>query len=163
MNRTKRLAFTSVAAAGAVAILFLGRSFPTGQPTFAALASLLIAAVALDCGTLWGLAAYTVSAIIAIFVVPGTATWLYAAFFGFYPPLKLLFERRFPKVLAWTAKYLVLCGAAVVLWLSVFRYNTSELPILGLILLMVFTVFDIGCTRLMAFYKAKISDRITRK
>jgi hypothetical protein len=159
MSNTKKLTFSAIMAAGAVLALLAARLIPTGEFALAAVASLFVAAAAIDCGAAWGLAAYAVSGGAALMLAPGAPTWLYVVFFGFYPVLKQIFEAGLPKVLGWAAKYLVLCASGVVLWWFLLDLDAGRLPLYAAGAAVVFAVYDVGYSRLIAFYKARISRK----
>ncbi|MDR0838241.1 MAG: hypothetical protein LBN99_01205 [Oscillospiraceae bacterium] len=156
MSRTKKLTFSGVMSAGAVVLLIVGRLMPTGQPGFAAVASLFAAAAAIECGELWGLAVWGVSGALALILLPGSASvWLYSAFFGYYPVVKLFAERRLPTVPAWIVKLAAYAVSATVITLVWRPYK----PIVAIVGAAAFVVFDIGYSKLIVFYRARISRK----
>ena len=153
--------------AGAVILLFLGHVIPTGQLGLAAVASLFVAAVVIDVGAVWAVGVWIAAALLGILIAPGSsASWMFALFFGPYPIVKLSSEKRFPKVGAWIAKFLVfyigLFTALIIAGVSA-RYITNHgtwvIPVALVVGGVVFVVFDIGYARLIEYYKLRISRK----
>ena len=153
--------------AGAVLFLFFGRLIPTGQLGFAAVASLFVAATVIDGGTIWSLGVWVAAAILGLLIAPGSsASWMFALFFGVYPIVKLLSEKRFPKVGAWIVKLLLLyIGLSLALIISgvyasfVSKYGTWVIFAAIIAGAAVFIVFDIGYARLIEYYRLRISRK----
>jgi hypothetical protein len=167
-------------AALAVAALALGRVLPTGQLAFAAAASLFTAATAARLGAAWGLGVWAAASAIALILLPGGGSgWLFALFFGYYPVVKLAAEKR-RRAAEWGIKLLSFAvGAAAALAVSKALGITVSIPVLGELttlgenagaarvlipsaLAAAFVVFDIGYSKLLAFYTERISAKIFR-
>ena len=150
--------------AGSVIILAVGSLLPTGELAMAGVASLFVAAAVLDCGALWGLAVYVVSAALTfLFASHNIATWYYAAFFGIYPVAKLFLERKLRRPVVWVAKWLAFCASGSVLWFFAPGIR-DRLPEqwywhawLAALLTVIFIVFDVGYSKLIKFYRARLS------
>ena len=157
-------------AAMTVALLYIASVFPTGQLGFVAVTSLFTIAVVIEAGLVYGILVYVCCAVLAFLIVPlKGAAILYALFFGYYAVIKSIAERMKTKALSWAFKEIVFLAALSVVWLvfrsvvfSPERAAMSTLPvyIAGLV---VFTVYDIGLTRLIGYYMARISPKINRK
>jgi hypothetical protein len=153
--------------AGALVILFIGRLIPTGQPGFAAVASLFVAAAVIDCGAAWGAGVWAASAALGFVVSPGSpSVWMYALFFGYYPIVKLIAEKRFPKAASWIAKLFVFyAGLTAALILAgvaagfLGRYGAWVIPAGIVAGTAVFVLFDIGYGRLIEYYRLRISRK----
>lgn len=154
-------------AAGAVVLLFIGRVMPTGQLGFAAVASLFVAAAVIDIGSIWGVGAWIASAVIGLIIAPGSSSsWMFALFFGHYPIVKLFSEKRLPNVGSWIAKFLVfyigLFSALIIAGVAagyVEKYGNWVIPVALIVGGAVFIVFDIGYSRLIEYYKLRISRK----
>ncbi|MDR1065461.1 MAG: hypothetical protein LBL25_03735, partial [Oscillospiraceae bacterium] len=175
----RRLSFSGIMAALAVAALALGRVLPTGQLAFAAAASLFTAATAARLGAAWGLGVWAAASGIALMLLPGGGSgWLFALFFGYYPVVKLAAEKRRRRAAEWGIKLLSFAvGAAAALAVSKALGITVSIPVLGELTMLgenagvarvlipsalaaAFIVFDIGYSKLLAFYTERISAKI---
>ena len=155
-NRTKKLAFSAIAAALAVVFLYVGALFDVLDLSAAALASLLVLWVMVEFGTRWALAVYAVASALALLLLPAKLpAVLFAGLFGYYPPLKALYERRLHGAFVWIAKVATLNAAAFLMILAV-RYVAAEALWFELLLLavanVVFVIYDVALTRLMRAY-----------
>jgi hypothetical protein len=164
----RKIALCGVCAAGAVVFLLITRISPTGKLALAAVASLFVAAAAIECGLRWGILTWIATA--ALGLALGGAIpelWLYAAFFGVYPVVKIFAERR-NKILAWLMKLALLAWAiaATVLWFPGVRPSVAanfNTVLLIALYAAAFTVFDIGYGKLMVFYRGRISPSARRQ
>jgi hypothetical protein len=156
----------------AAAVLAVGRVLPTGQLGFAAIASLFAAAAAVELGCGWGLGVWAVSSAAALLLLPGgSAGLLFAAFFGYYPVVKLLAERQRRRAAEWGIKLAgfglgaaAVYAAARLFGITLLGAAAGEklralLPLAAVAAVAVFVVFDIGCSKLLAFYMARLSRR----
>jgi hypothetical protein len=172
-NSTRAVARCGVCAGIAVAILLIARVAPRGQLALSALASLSVAAAAIECGLGWGILTWIASAVLGlIFGAAIPEIWLYAIFFGLYPVVKIFAERlgerhlrgRRGTIFAWAVKYafFLLAFAAMWLWLpaAIPAIASKRGLALALVLLTaVFAIFDIGYGKLMLFYRQRIYGR----
>lgn len=148
-------------------MLLLGRLLPTGQLGFAAVASLFVAAAVIDAGTLWGLAVWVIASLIALLISPdSSAGWMFAAFFGYYPVVKLVCEGRLPVRVAWCVKvivfYLGIAAAFAVLGFVtgyIEQYGSWIIPVAVVGGGVIFVIFDIGYSKLIDVYRARISKK----
>ena len=153
--------------AGALIFLFFGRIIPTGQLGFAAIASLFVAATVIDVGAAWSVGVWIAAAVLGLVIAPdSSASWMFALFFGAYPIVKLLSEKRFPKLGAWIAKFLIFyIGLFSALFIAgvlagyTDRYGNMIIPVALIGGGVVFVVFDIGYARLIEYYKLRISRK----
>ncbi len=162
----RRVAFTAVFTALAVAFMYIGCVLPTGQLGFLGLASLLGIAATVEFGLPGGLFVWLGGAILGLLILPSkTVAWLYAIFFGPYPAVKALSERR-GRAVEWCVK---LAFFNLALSLAVFalkatlvsfgslRFGTALLYILGNA---VFVLFDVAVSRAVVFYMNKLHPRL---
>lgn len=163
------MAFTAVFTALSTAFMYIASVFPTGQLGFLGLASLAGIAAVVEYGIAGGMFVYIGSAILGLLIVPSKAlVGLYAAFFGPYPVVKALAEKR-GRVIEWSLKIILfniaLSLAEFVLKMTIFdisgiKYGTALLYVLGNA---VFVVFDIAVSRAIGAYMAKIHPIIHSK
>ncbi len=164
----RRVAFTAVFTALAVAFMYIGCVLPTGQLGFLGLASLLGIAAVVEYGFPGGLFVWLGGAVLGLLVLPSkTVAWLYALFFGPYPVVKALSEKG-GRAVEWCVKMaffnlalslaIFALKATLVSFGSV-RFGTVLLYILGNV---VFVLFDIAVTRAVAFYMNKLHPRLRK-
>ena len=166
---TRRLTVSAMMTALGVVFLYLACIFPTGQLGFAAVASLFGVAAVVECGIPAGLMVYVGTSLLGLLLLPDKAmVYLFMIFFGLYPVVKSLIERLKKLAPEWALKLLVfnaaLCAArfllkGLALPEKVLSFHPVSVFVLGNL---VFILYDIGLTRLIAVYIARISKRIRR-
>ena len=157
-------------AALTVVFLYLASVFPTGQLGFVAVASLFTIAVVIEAGIKYAALVYVSCAILAFLIIPlKGAALLYTLFFGYYPIVKSFAERLKKPLWAWIVKEAVFIAALTAVWF-LFRtliFSGRYLELSPLIVyiggIAVFTLYDIGLSRLIGYYIYKISPKIKRK
>jgi len=143
---------------------------PTGQLGVLAAASLFGVAAVVEGGIPAGAAVYGGSSLLGFLLVPNkNAVLLYLLFFGYYPILKAWAEKRKSRMAEWLIKLAVVNAALAVIFFAV-SVVFIDLSKLGgsyaaafLLCNAVFILFDIGVSRLTAFYVTRISGRIRRR
>jgi hypothetical protein len=167
-DRTRGLTRGAALLALTVAFQYAARALPTGQLGFLAASSLFTAAAVIEGGYLTGLLVYLGgSALGALFASGTPVIWLYALFFGYYPIVKSLAERvkRGTAILAWAIKLAVFNAAVTavyyILTFAVFglQFHTILIYLAGNA---AFALFDIGLSKLIGFYVARISKNIRK-
>ena len=177
---TRKLTLAALFSALAVVMLYVATLWPTGQLGLAAVASLFVVAAVIESGLVSGLSVYIVSSLIAFLIVPNKApVILFVLFFGYYPILKSLIEKRMKLVWQIIAKLAVFNISSTVagyflmeLMLAsindengrVFTAFNSviEQVIIYVIGSLVFLLFDYGMTKLIWFYINRISKNIPK-
>lgn len=157
-------------AALTVVFLYLASVFPTGQLGFVAVASLFTIAVVIEAGIKHAALVYISCAVLAFLLIPlKGAALLYTLFFGYYPIVKSFAERLKKPLWSWIVKEAVFVAALTVVWF-LFRtliFSGRYLELSPLIVYIggvaVFTLYDIGLSRLIGYYIYKISPKIKRK
>jgi hypothetical protein len=167
-KRVKNLSYTAMAAALGTSVLFLAGALPTAKIALVGLAGLLGAAIRMRCGLPWGIAAYAVTALLSLLLVPQKAvSVLYAVFLGYYPVIKSSLERLSSKVLRWLLKLLIF-NAALALLAAIGRAvlvldlpaDRRLLPVLLLGGNAAFVVYDLALTQLILFYLRRLGEKI---
>ena len=157
-------------AALTVAFLYLASVFPTGQLGIIAVASLFTVAVVIEAGIKHSVLLYAACAILSFLLIPlkGVAL-LYTLFFGYYPIVKSLAERMKRPLYSWILKEVVFLAALSVVWFLfrnlIFTDAVLEISpiIVYLVGIAVFTLYDIGLSKLIGYYIFRISPKIKRK
>lgn len=107
MSQSAKTAMGSMITALSVVILV-----PTALEVFVyalpAFAGMLVMFSIVELDKKWAAGIYAAVSLISLFIVPNKeAAILYAAFFGYYPILKAIFESRLPKWLEYVLKFTV--------------------------------------------------------
>lgn len=169
-KKTKIITLSAVFTALSVVFLYLASVMPTGQLGFSALASLCGVCVVIETGIGGGLGVFAATSILGFLLIPEkTYMLLYVCFFGYYPVVKLLFERFRSPVLGWVCKLAVFAAALTVL-LFAFRLTLFDVSFLSgrrwllyIVLGAVFVVFDLGVTQVIGYYRVKISPHLGKR
>ena len=174
MKKSFKIALGGIITAFSVIIILLG-NIPMGEyigPTFA---GVILAWAVIELGTVSSLWVFAGASILA-FLLSGNKepVLLYALFFGYFPILKDVLQRRVRfRFLRWIIKFLVFNAAMViayVLLIYVFRLPIEEMQGLGkytaLILLaggnILMVVVDFCIEKLSVLYRLKWQKRIRR-
>ena len=168
-GRARKVTISAVMTAMAVTFLFLANILPSGRLGIVAASSLFVTAAVIEAGIGAGVFVFVGSGILAAVILPDkTAVLLFALFFGYYPLIKSLSERLKKKFLTWALKVVLFNGALTIVWL-VFRqllFDADTVTMNTLIIYalgnLVFVLFDIGLTRLISLYIARISKNIEK-
>ena len=169
---TKKLSVSALAAAIAVALLCISAVMPTGKLAFAAVAGIGTAAVLIECGAVWSLLCFASAALLGALLAPDKASAaMYIVFFGYYPLVKGLIEKkRFPIALEWVLKLLVF-NAAFALIFAMWKLGFVQvgfekgyaIPILVAAGNFLFAVYDYGFSKLIGFYIRRVSRHIKKR
>lgn len=167
MKKTKKLTITALLAALSVMVLYLGSIIPSGQLGFAAIGCVLGIVAVIQCGMAWAAGLYVVCSLLALLLLPNkTTAILYAAFFGYYPLIKSLAEHIPHRVLEWCVKLALfnasLCALMFLFTVSFLPESVEQFPQWAIILVLnvVFILFDIGLSRLISLYMARLHKHI---
>ena len=165
MKRTKKLAFSAMAAALAVVLLLLAGVTPSGRLALAALAGLTSAAVVIHCGMGWAWGTWLVAGALGLLLAPvKLPAAAYAGFLGWYPVAKSLFERPKCRVWEWAMKLAACCAALAALWWGGQAFLPEELPVSAPLLaaaaLGVFVLYDLCLSRMIVWYILRIERKI---
>ncbi len=168
MKNTKKLSFAAIIAALAVVILYIAAVLPSAKLALSAVAGIFIAAVLIECGWISALCSFAAASVIALLLLPQRfPAVMFLLFFGYYPLVKSLAEKRKSRVAEWLIKLAVFNIAAAALGTGLISgfFTGLELPSVPLWLIWlaanaVFVVFDFGFSALIAFYLRAIHSKI---
>ena len=163
-TQTRALSLTALSVAGAVVVLYLGTLLPTMRLSMAGVAAIFTAVCVIEGGLRYGTLCFIAVSILGLLIVPDRILALvYIACFGAYPLVKSIAEQRKSIVLSWIIKL-----ATFALVFTLCTTILSEL-ILGAIMpegwgylvffgvgLIAFIAYDIGMSKLIGFYLARI-------
>lgn len=122
MNYSLRLAFCSVIAALGVTVMILTAILPGMTYALPALAGILLIAIVSEVGTGWAFSVYAVEAVLSVLLAANVEAVLsFLLFFGYYPILKAVLEKRIHGKFSQAVVKLLVFNASALLefWLSV--------------------------------------------
>ena len=166
-KKSRFIAVCAMLAALSVAVLYIASVSPTGRLGIVAASSLLGIAAVIEATVKGGCAVYVVTALLGFLIVPEkSAPLLYTLFFGYYPIIKSIAENRKSRALEWLIK-LLSANAALTAILLLFSglvrdflgLDWGMLPIYA-VFNVCFVIFDIGVSKVIGLYLARISKHI---
>lgn len=163
-TKTKKLTIAAMLAALQLVLLYIGTISPSSKLALTAVAGIINAAVLIECGVSSSVLSFVaVSALGAVILPQKSIALLYIAFFGYYPLVKSAAEHIRNRAVEWVSKLAVFNLACVICWAALrFGFITDiSLPNVALALLwlglnVVFVIYDIGLTKLIALYIQRI-------
>lgn len=167
-DKVRPLAYGSLSAAAGVLLLFLASVLPNGGLAVLCIATLCVAFIRIMSGWKWALGCYAVTAALSLLLLPSKALpILYAAFFGYYPVVKLGAEHFSSRIVRWGIKLAAFNAVLAVLYFTVRTFFQgswgvlSQAPVLMLLCANIaFVLYDLALTQGILFYIRKIARRI---
>ena len=156
MKNTKKLTFSAVLSALAVAIMYIGAMLEVLDLSTAALASICVMLILTELGAKYAFLSYACISVLSFLLLPTKyAVIMFIGFLGFYPMAKSFFERKFRGWRCLVLKFLLL-NMCIFAMLLVVRYVMTEalwFEIMVLVLAnIVFVVYDYALTTLLRAY-----------
>jgi hypothetical protein len=165
-KRTRAITASALLTALSVAFLYIAAVIPTGQLGLVAAASLFTAAAVIEAGPAYAAGVFAASCALGALLSPNKPlVLLYALFPGYYPIVKCFAERLTRKAASWLIKLAVFNTALAVAWFALdsllfgranFAPGTAVLFLAGDA---IFILFDIGLTKLIGLYIARVAGR----
>jgi hypothetical protein len=165
-KKTRSITISALLTALAVAFLYIAAVIPTGQLGVVAAASLFTAAAVIESGPVSAVFVFVASGALGAVVSPNKPLiLLYALFPGYYPIVKCFAERLKRKAAVWLVKLAAFNAAFAVARLALgglllasvhIGHKTAVIFLAGNA---VFVLFDIGLTRLIGLYIARVAGR----
>ena len=101
-RKTRLIAASAMLSALGVVLIAAAALLDVLDLTMAALASLLTVFAVIEIGQFYPWLIFAVTGILSLILLPkNTGAYCYLLFFGYYPIIKSVFERKLPKPLAW--------------------------------------------------------------
>ena len=165
-----RVALVGVLAGMSLVFLYLSSLSPTAQLGIVAIAGLFPAGAVVSAGLGAGFFCYGAAGLLGLLLLPDKANaLLYLIFFGLWPMVKSLLERLRSRAAEWIAKLAVFNTVLTLCYVVLGELFLPFLPEALTAAWMVyaagnaaFVVYDIGFSKLIAFYVARV-DRVLRK
>ena len=141
--------------------------FPYLTYAVPAVAGLLIMVAVIEAGYKWALGAYIAASVLVFLFAEPEGKLLYICFFGYYPILKAVFDRRKSRIVEWILKLAVFNAAIIAVYAVFARLFGVSLEEFGehIFLLLgnaVFVLYDIAVSRSAAVYMHMLHPRVQR-
>lgn len=175
MKKSSRTALGGIIAALSLALMFVVSVVPFMTYALPAVAGAILMLISIEINRKWAFAVFLVVSILSIITVPNKeVAVLYAAFFGYYPILKSVFESKIHfKFLEYLLKFVVFNFSIILSYFLMIRFMGIYLDeggvfgrfvIPGFIALanIVFFFYDIALTRVISTYLYKWRKQFKR-
>ena len=178
MKRSTKIALGGMITGLCIMLMFMTGLFPFATYALPALAGLILVAMVVEFGSTQALIVYVAVSILSIFMTPDReAAIMFICFFGHYPIIKVIIERRIPnRILEWVVKLLTFNACIVLGYLFVInvmgisevlesfgdfgKYSVLVLLALGNV---VFVIYDFALTRVISMYIHWFRPKFLRK
>ncbi len=153
--------------------MLLASAIPTLEYAIPAAAGFLVLFILVELGVGWASGVYIATTLLGIFIVPNKeAVGMYLALFGLYPIVKFYVD-KLPKVIRYILKgvfFVVMTVSAYYVMISVFGVaselledlNKFTLPLLIVLGLVAFLVYDRAMTLIAVKYRMKFHKYVVR-
>ncbi len=167
MKKSRLLAVSALLSALGVVILLMGSVIQVLDLSMAVIASIIIIYAVIELNGTWHYLIFAVTSLLSLLLLPDKfVAIVYTAFAGYYPILKFIFEKKFPRVIEWIAKLAVFNAAlSAITFISIHLLHipAEELSFGWLLYLagnVVFIIYDFALTNLISFYFFKLRKRL---
>ena len=164
-----RAAYCGMASALSLALMLMGGLVPVATYAVPMLCALVLLPVLLEFGKKAAWLTWAATAALGLMLGLDKEASFFYLFMGYYPIVKSFAERLKKPLWAWIVKEAVFIAALTAVWF-LFRtliFSGRYLELSPLIVyiggIAVFTLYDIGLSRLIGYYIYKISPKIKRK
>lgn len=174
-KQSAKTALGGICAALMLALLFLLSIFPSATIAAPAVASVVMLFAVLELGKGWAFGVYTAASILAVLLIPSKeAAVLFAVFFGYYPILKAILEKRIHnRALDWIIKivlFLVVMSISYFLMIrfmgiefeEIDRYGKAAVPLLLAFGAVAFVGYDFCLTLFVGEYLRRWQKRFKK-
>lgn len=167
-RKTRLIAASAMLSALGVVLIAAAALLDVLDLTMAALASLLTVFAVIEIGLFYPWLIFAVTGILSLILLPkNTGAYCYILFFGYYPMIKSVFERKLPKPLAWLCKFLVFnLGFSGYVFLLPILITNEPFPGGWYIAAMygggnlLMLLYDLAMTKLITLYLIRLRDRL---
>lgn len=163
-RQSTRVALCGIISSVSVVLMFMTGLIPFLTYTLPAVSGALLAIIVIEVNKKWATGAYVAISLLSLLIVADKeAAMFFVAFFGYYPIIKEVIEKKLPKVFEWIVKLLLFNAAAVAAYaviIYVFAIPFDEMEEYGkysvLLLLamgnVIFVLYDYCMTSLITLY-----------
>lgn len=172
MKQSGKVALGGILAALSL-ICLIATVFPYATFALPAMAGLVLLPLVVEAGVKWGFLVFGAVGILNLFLTPDPAAKvMFVAFFGYYPALRCVIEKR-PWIVKWLLKLAVFNGAVVsAYWLMLqiasvppdaFELFGIQMPFIFLAFgNVVFVIYDMAIGNLLRIYIRFLQPQISR-
>lgn len=160
------MAAAALLAALGTVFLTLGALVDVLDLSMAAIASLTVVFAVIELRGPYPYLVFAVTSVLSLLFLPvKTPALIYALFAGYYPIVKAVFEKHFPRPVSWLFKILLFNGALALSVFLVIRFFMAPGSVarwhywLLLIGTPVFMLYDVALTRLITTYLFRWRER----
>ena len=159
-----KVALGGVISALSIVLMFMTGVIATLTYAIPAIAGALLILIVIEISPKFATSVYIAVSILSLLVVADKeAAVMYAMFFGYYPILKGIIEKKLNGVLEWIVKYVIFNISVISAYFVVSKIfmitfedvdflGKFALPILLVVCNIVFALYDIALTRLLSSY-----------
>lgn len=124
-----KVSLGGIVAALCLLMMFMTTVFPVLDMALPLFAGMLITVVAVEVSPSWALVTYVTVSLLSFFITPDkSAAIIFAAYFGYYPILRIYLEKFRLKVIAWLIKFASFCVSMVIIYeLLIKLFGTVDL------------------------------------
>lgn len=175
LKQSAKTAIGGICAALMLSIMFL-LSFPSTTIAAPAVASIVMLFAVLELGKGWAVGVYAATAVLALLVVPSKeAAVLFVSFFGYYPIIKALLEKKIRfRALEWVVKlvlFLAIISASYYLMIrfmgiefeEIGKYGKAAVPLLLGAGAVAFVAYDFCLTLFVGEYLRRWQKRFRKR
>ena len=174
MKQSSKCAIGGIVAALSLVLMISVAIVPFMTYALPAVAGALTIFMVIETDKKWAFGVYSAVAILAMLLVANKeVAVMYLAFFGYYPILKAVIEKKLPKVLDWAAKIFTFAGTMVAAYWLMMKFmgvtidETEEwgvwaYPILLGMGTVTFVIYDIALTKMITLYIMKWQKHFKR-
>ncbi len=164
-HMTRNVSWGGMLAALTLCFLVAAALSPTANLALYSLTSLCIAAAVVELEERKATLVYLAAALISLAYPGWTQSWPFILFFGLYPLLRAVCDRRFKQVMAWlirNAAGFVLGLASATMFLFkpaqnlAARYGLWVWPVLPVLLIAAMIIYDYALSLLIQFYCVRL-------
>ena len=170
ISKTKGLALSALLSALGVVFLYLGAIVEVASLSMAVIASVCVIIAVTELGGVYPWLIYAVTSTASLLVLPRKeAAVAYLLFFGFYPILKKLLEKKgrlFSLIFKELIFNIALAADVVLSMLLLTAGNAEPLPIIIAYIVLAeiaFPLYDLALTRIVLIYVRKIRPKFKLK
>jgi hypothetical protein len=174
LKQSSKTALGGIVAALSISLMFIVSVIPLFTYALPAAVAILIVPVIIEINKKWALGVYAAVSILAVILVPNKeVAVIYAAFFGYYPIIKAIIEKRLPKVFGWLVKIIIFNSTMFISYYLMLKFmgiKIDELESLGVyaipILLsmgsVAFVLYDYALSKIISIYIVKWQSRFRK-
>lgn len=165
MKYTVKTALGGMCIGLSTALMLLSSVIPFLIYSIPALAAVLVLFIRVECGSKWAFGVYVGTSVLSALLVPEKeAVAIYIALLGYYPLLKILFD-KLPKIIGYIVKGVFFTAVIIATYYIIMRFfgistelleetQSFMIPLLVVLGLTAFLIYDVAIEKLeIAYYR----------